>query len=594
MRGLSSGQVAACSIAVLLVCASVARGQAILTQEDLKTRLAESGKAVGEKLHQGLREAVKKQGEIYDEVIKANSPAAKSGEMTDAEKVKIRGALATAWRNALDAPIKTSLSQIDTERLKTLDALQAAGPKVGTVNDAFRGVRSAIEQQLQGLRAEDKVKARLDSWDPSGSEAKPKAQEIFEKLTADLSTAFGTEWGRGEAKVVTGFSGPSTGQQIAEVQAQINKANTENELGYYQELQKQTGFSRVVRCAWGDNPPLLACKPGLRISAAEVGEIIISNLPADKTVVVTALTADEISTSLTDALSRDEQAAKLWDETITRKAQQEGPDTTCLKSGDWNRQLACDEISFEPGRGGTVSIGVYKGRRVHPIYGGTFASSENAYRALRTKDDLRPRKGLSLLASGSVSQVLVRVRVVEDKTLATTTVPLGYERWGFETGGFFAVTTLTDERLIQQTNPDANAPASEKVEILRVTDAEKISQETGIFLNFIPRNYPALGLGVGFSSNSGRPLSAYFGPSVRLRSFGQRGIANFSTGLAMRSVRRFPGIDSGDKVPDSSPLLAGQDEYHVAPYFLLQLGFSFGPIPGPEGNGTSTTTNGNP
>jgi hypothetical protein len=619
MRGLSSGQVAACSIAVLLVCASVARGQEALKPEELKKRLAESGKAVGEKLYQELRKAVKDQEAKVQPVLDANPPA-KPGAMTDAEKTKIRGLLAKAWSDALDAPIKASLSQIDTERLKTLDALQATGSKVGAVNDAFRGVRTTIEQQLQGLRAEDKVKTRLDSWDPSGSEAKTKAQEILEKLTADISAAFGTEWGRGETKVVTGFSGPSTGQQIAEVAAEIDKITKTHEAEYYQELRKTTGFSRVVRCVLGANA-VLACSPDLRISAADVGEIVISNLPADKTVIVAALTADEILPAIqdpnpsTNAGTKAEKSATAFDTQVQRLQNQlnhhleEHPQKdretnaspfTCPSPSnsekEWRKYLSCDEVVFAPGQGGTVLIGVYKGRRFRPVYGGFVPNSENAFETLRGSNEGNSgsRKGLSLLISGSVSQILLRVRVVEDNTLATTTIPVGYERWGFETGGFFAITTLTDEGLIQQTSTDENTPANEKVEILRVTDTERISQETGIFLNFIPRNYPSLGIGIGFSSNSGQPISAYAGPSFRLRSFGQRGIANFSTGFAMRSVKRYPGVDRGDKFPVGSPLLNGQDEYHVAPYFLLQLGFSFGPIPGPEGNGTSTTTSGNP
>lgn len=580
-----------------------------MTPEKLKTTLTEAGKAVNDKLYQGLREAAKKQGGVYDKVLSDNPPA-NPNAMTDAEKTKIREALAKAWSEAIDAPIKAALAQAESERLKTLDALGASNSKVGTVNDAFRGVRDQIKSQLEGLQSQDKIKSRLGSWDPAAADAKAKAQEIFEKLASDLSTALAEEWGRGEGKVVGGLAGPSTGEQIAEKQAEIQKILTTNETEYYQELRKETGFSRVVRCVWGSNPTALACKPDLRISAADVAEIVISNLPSDKTVVVTALTAEEILPATWDTEPKDKnaqaqaafdlqvaklrstlanvQAVEISDEDLAQM-----PEPTCPKpSGatgyDW-RYLSCDEVTFSPGQSGTILVGVYKGRRIRPIYGGFIPKSEKAFETLRGSTN---RKGLSLLISGSVSQILVRVRV--DNTLATTTIPIGYERWGFETGGFFAATKLTDEKLIQQTN--STAADAEKVEVLRVTDAEKISQETGIFLNFIPRNYPSLGLGVGFSAASGKPLSTYFGPSFRLRSFGQRGIANFSTGLAMRSVKRFPGVDSGDRFPLGSPLLTGQDEYHVAPYFLLQLGFSFGPIPGPEekakGTGASTGTSG--
>lgn len=51
------------------------------------------------------------------------------------------------------------------------------------------------------------------------------------------------------------------------------------------------------------------------------------------------------------------------------------------------------------------------------------------------------------------AQVLVRVQV-DGGRLATSSIPIGYARFSVETGGFFAVTKLSDAELVQE--PDAD------------------------------------------------------------------------------------------------------------------------------------------
>ena len=68
---------------------------------------------------------------------------------------------------------------------------------------------------------------------------------------------------------------------------------------------------------------------------------------------------------------------------------------------------------------------------------------------------------------------------------------------------------------------------------------------------------------------------------MRLLSFRNRGVASFSVGATARSVKRFPGLDKGmDNIAADDPRLDGTSEIHFAPYAVVQLGFSFGRIPG--------------
>ncbi len=169
-------------------------------------------------------------------------------------------------------------------------------------------------------------------------------------------------------------------------------------------------------------------------------------------------------------------------------------------------------------------------------------------------------------------------------------------------------------RGLQPDRPEGRRPSSSedssKVQVLKITDDRKYSQETGLWVEFVPQNYQAFGLGLGLVSNSDGPPSIYLGPSLRIRTFGNRGLASFNFGVALRSVDRFDGLEaciklrdkahcgdgfspSGDEgdsdrlleLPHDSPLLTADSENKLGFFVGLQLGFSFGPIPGPAENG---------
>ena len=50
-------------------------------------------------------------------------------------------------------------------------------------------------------------------------------------------------------------------------------------------------FSRIVRCVYSAQSPQLACAPDLLLSAAEMSDIVISDLPAGKAVKISAMVA---------------------------------------------------------------------------------------------------------------------------------------------------------------------------------------------------------------------------------------------------------------------------------------------------------------
>lgn len=138
--------------------------------------------------------------------------------------------------------------------------------------------------------------------------------------------------------------------------------------------------------------------------------------------------------------------------------------------------------------------------------------------------------------------------------------------------------TLSDEDLA--TEPVGTSQNPDKVKISRRDGGHELSQDTGIFLNLVPKNYPIFALSLGFSANEDQPNTFYLAPSVRHLSFNNRMVASFSIGATMRSVKRFPGLYEGLEVSADDPRLQGKSQFKLAPCVVVQLGFAFGRIPG--------------
>ena len=102
----------------------------------------------------------------------------------------------------------------------------------------------------------------------------------------------------------------------------------------------------------------------------------------------------------------------------------------------------------------------------------------------------------------------------------------------------------------------------------------------------MPQNYQAIGIAAVATPPNRRP-SAYLGPSVRLRTFGDKGLASLATGITMRSVLRFPDLQPDDSskplskanpatLGSDSAVLKGQEQYRVHWFLAVNLGFRIG------------------
>lgn len=386
-----------------------------------------------------------------------------------------------------------------------------------------------------------------------------------------------------------------------EAKARIEQFEDDQVAKFTKQFVTDTGLSKVVRCSWSAVPNRLKCLPdGLLVSGEEISEIRIDDLPAGKKVTVKAF-------SVADTSSLDLEEKKLV-EGAEKAAEQKATDPTyerdrdpslnlrpCGLTGATPNRLTCDMRTFTTfhdrtvgdgrSQGRTVVIAVHKNRSLWPSYGGKRMSNATATRNLRRSD----REKLSLVVSGRSPEIIVHVWVEEPPDAGTATsrgeesvrsasIPVAYRRWGVETSAFFASSTLTDQELVTE------AGTGDKVKAVKAIDGDNYSQQTGIFLSVFPRNYPSLGLGLGFHTETGRAASVYFGPTLRLRSIGEQGVITFSTGLAAMPVRRFPGVDFGKEYDSGSAVLQGKLELHTHPYALLSMGFRFGPI-GAEGAG---------
>jgi hypothetical protein len=155
-----------------------------------------------------------------------------------------------------------------------------------------------------------------------------------------------------------------------------------------------------------------------------------------------------------------------------------------------------------------------------------------------------------------------------------------FERWHFDTGGFYALSGARNESLV--THPgkvDANNVAQTDVLIRRRGD--RVGPTTGVTFVFHPSNYPDFGWEFG-SATGDRPTSWYLGGALRLRTFGDNTLLSISGGLSRISVLEFPAIEAGKSYSADDPRLSGRQHYVSAPYVALGLGVHFG--------GADTTT----
>lgn len=174
------------------------------------------------------------------------------------------------------------------------------------------------------------------------------------------------------------------------------------------------------------------------------------------------------------------------------------------------------------------------------------------------------------------------VMVVEfergDGTTKSFQVPIIYQRFWLDAGGFFAFARRTDQSIDLELVPAANGqPEMQKVRAIR-RDVS-VDAATGIVINVHPGNYPYLAFQFGIAANQGKLPSYYGGIGIRAREIGKRGLATLAVGVAMQQESQFPNLQFGESYPSTSPLLKPTLKYGLtAPYVSISLGFSFGGV----------------
>jgi hypothetical protein len=167
---------------------------------------------------------------------------------------------------------------------------------------------------------------------------------------------------------------------------------------------------------------------------------------------------------------------------------------------------------------------------------------------------------------------------VEHKTF---TLPIYYQRFWLDAGGFFAFTRRSDQTLdlltiAATTGTDATPEKRQVVAIHREISVEAAS---GIVINIHPGNYPYLAFQFGIAANQGKLPSYYGGIGLRAREIGKRGLATLAIGVAMQQEQRYPNLVVREKYDPTSDLLKGKAMYGLTfPYISISLGFSFGGV----------------
>jgi hypothetical protein len=168
---------------------------------------------------------------------------------------------------------------------------------------------------------------------------------------------------------------------------------------------------------------------------------------------------------------------------------------------------------------------------------------------------------LSLVTAGQSPLLLVRVDVgTEHKTFA---VGLVYQRWYFDTGGFFAFMKGRDDELVTESAADNH------LKVLQRRRVGNAGTATGISFNVHPGNYPEVGMQFGLVHNNDRAPSYFLGITGRLRSIGRTALMSFAVGYAESQVKTFPGVAENETYPVDHPLLRGQNRYTARPYLAI-------------------------
>ncbi len=509
---------------------------------------------------------------------------------TEDEFDAVKGKLAETWKEGRAAAVKSAAAKL-AERRQAITDLLAGDPErldrvAKKLKEQFDGRKKALEE------AGSKFDTDAAAFQvPTGADAKDQAlKKLGELAKAALAPVADVEWGKVFDSARVAFAEPTAEEKAKAVQAAADAKVKEAAKSVQNAIDAvERDFARTVRCTYTATTGTLVCDRNLAVSAAEISTIEVSGLPHDEQVTVSARAAKDAPTAKTngqvdpesdlivlepgeaDKVSIDVHLRRRFDPTY--------------KEGylDWSQRAATEEQPPPTTSDKRVKAAwLLRQANGHdnderPAETGAVISSLQADEVLESP--AAPRH-LILIVSGRAPQITVQVKIGDGKgpgKLVTASPEIGYARWGADAGGFFAFAELaSDEELV--TEPIGTD--GKQVRVRLSGGGRDWIEDTGIFLNLVPKNYPIVGIGIGFSTNEEQSDTLYLGGSVRHLSFRNRAIASFSVGATLRSVKRFPGLADGAQVSASDRLLEGKNDLKVGYYGLVQLGFAFGRIPG--------------
>jgi len=497
---------------------------------------------------------------------KVTCAAAKPTEATDDEVSKCQNEVFAAAVSTFVAEAKVAIDKETADLSAPFGEnesriVQRLHPTLARREKVLNGaIDTAVRKAWKNLAVKAKGTDTLKERALAAIEAQKKVVD-FQKLKDAVNSALFDACIDNDATVIEAIfpKAPTASEQQASNKNLVEQLMGDAERQAFAEFSKAEGFTRSVQCLWvgkddaPDKVAKLTCKPGLLVSGQQISEIRINGLPSEAE--VTALVSDQFV------------------ESDPKK------DSTCTNDDD----LSCDHLTFPQVHPNPIIVAVHTTRLFSPTWGTTFGMNlRDAKNILRKGKGTRSK--LSIVTSGTAATISVAAKVGSDE--ASAAIPVGFARWKVESGGFLAVSKLVDDEVVSSVDPANNA----KVNVTAVRRSDSVAQDSGVFANFVPQNYQSIGVSLGFSTPPNRRPSVYIGPNLRVRTFGDKGLASIGAGLTMRSVLRFPDLDvskDGKPISSTNPtnaisvnadsaILKGVEQYRFHWYVAVNLGFRIG------------------
>ena len=342
---------------------------------------------------------------------------------------------------------------------------------------------------------------------------------------------------------------PATGNETKEA---AKKQQQEDDIKKLQEVldkAKMTGndVASWVRCNVGENEKKCDQADRLYINASQISILEIIGLPDNTCVYV--MSGEDVGGSHSCFVHAD----RVW--VAVQKQRNLGPTYSKAKAAG-----KCEGNSPCPGN--TTN------KRLNSALRSALAKSPDT-------GDLKVAL-IPYVTEGNSSRLVVHTFDQSGLPLKIVDVPLVYQPWFVDSGGFLAFTTLVDKEITKHDVGNGN------VKIDNVRWSNRLTPNTGLAINFHPANYPNAGIQFGLTTVEEK-VTYHLGGAYRLRSIGPKAIATIAAGLAVGQVNRFPDVAVGDTRSSTDAGLNGTKRWATGAYLSLSFGFTFG-------NGNEATT----